>query len=94
MRNLDADKLVARRSGDPHADQLAAARRPLEFFVDLAFDDVLITAQAVAVFEKLFDAKFGDITKRRGFFADEGFPNYDGDHNRGNGTDKESGIYL
>ena len=71
--NLDAHKLIAAGGRDLHADQLPAVGRPLEFLVDLALDDILVAAQAVAVFEQFIDAQLGDIAERSGFFADQGW---------------------
>jgi hypothetical protein len=49
-RDFDSDKFVAASGSHPHADQLPAAGRPLQFLIDLALDHILISAQAVTVF--------------------------------------------
>ena len=94
LRDLDADELVAAGRLDLHADKLPAAGRPLEFLVDLALDDILVAAQAVAVFEQLVHAELGDVAEGRGFFPDEGFAGDHRDDDGGDGADDDSGMQM
>jgi len=91
-RDLDADKLFPAGGIDADADKLAAVGGPLEFFVDLALDDVFVAAQAVAVFQLLIDAQGGNIAERSGLFPEQGFSGEDGDRNSCDGTDDQTGI--
>ena len=94
LRDLDAHEFIASGRADPQANQLAASRRPLQFFVDLALDDVFVATQAVAVFEQFIDAQLGDLTKGDRLFSDEGFPGDNCDDDGGDGTDDDSGVKM
>ena len=59
--DLDADEFVSARRLDAHADELAAIRGPLEFFIDLALHDVFVSTQAVAILEQFLDAQLFGI---------------------------------